>query len=115
MKTPTQVVHELIDSVIDHIDSMVKRQHHLKKEITQSNRMSNIEFIVKKTEMESLRSQTDKLSTIIRDTMSQLVSFGNNKSDSCECETGKVVDRHHPNCKWMNEIFGDDINILQKN
>ena len=110
MKTQIEIVQHLIDTLIEYIDKMVKRQQQLRKELTQNP--TNTEFIVKKTEMDILQLQTEKLTELLKSTMSELMSLGNSNSDSCECETGKVVDRHHPNCKWMNDIFGDDINIL---
>lgn len=110
MKTQIEIVQHLIDTLIEYIDKMVKRQQQLRKELTQNP--TNTEFIVKKTEMDILQLQTEKLTELLKSTMTELMSLGNSNSDSCECETGKAVDRHHPNCKWMNEIFGDDINIL---
>jgi hypothetical protein len=110
MKTQIEIVQHLIDTLIEYIDKMVKRQQQLRKELTQNP--TNTEFIVKKTEMDILQLQTEKLTELLKSTMTELMSLGNSNSDSCECETGKAVDRHHPNCKWMNDIFGDDINIL---
>jgi hypothetical protein len=103
MKTQIEIVQHLIDTLIEYIDKMVKRQQQLRKELTQNP--TNTEFIVKKTEMDILQLQTEKLTELLKSTMTELMSLGNSNSDSCECETGKAVDRHHPNCKWMNEIF----------
>lgn len=109
MKKHSEIVQELIDTIIEYIDTMVKRQHQLKKELSQNP--SNTEFIVKKTEMDILRLQSEKLTEILKSKMTELMSVGNSNSDSinCECETGRAVHKHHPNCKWMNDIFGDDV------
>jgi len=112
MKTQIEIIQHLIDTLIEYIDGMVKRQQRIRKELTQN--LSNTEFIVKKTEMDILEKQTEILSELLKSTMSELMSFGSSDSDNitCECETGKAVKRHSSNCKWMTDIFGDDINIL---
>jgi hypothetical protein len=50
MKTQIEIVQHLIDTLIEYIDKMVKRQQQLRKELTQNP--TNTEFIVKKTEMD---------------------------------------------------------------
>tara|TARA_R110001606_G_scaffold367191_1_gene522609 strand:+ start:1837 stop:2193 length:357 start_codon:yes stop_codon:yes gene_type:complete len=66
MKEQKEVVHDLIDDIINHIKVMSGVITQLDSEINSDTYISNTEFIVKKNTIEILKSQSQKLSNILQ-------------------------------------------------
>ena len=105
----TDAISKLLDSLVQYIDDIGKRQDFLKREIELNYKnISNIDFILKRQEIEILYKHSSQISNILKQAMTDIME----SEISCECETGKAVQKHSPNCKWMHEIFGNDKKII---
>ena len=109
MKKVSEIVESLIDELINYVDSLVVRQRELSEMSNKPCDSRQMDEIL--NEMTFIDAHSKQIAGILRSKMKELMNSGYRSSDevSCECETGKVVNKHSPTCKWMIETFGDDI------